>query len=112
MKLFNIKGLEFNSEDFLDELIEFEDIIPIIKDLEETLNYEEIECVGENDCCNNTNKNYIVEIQGFINNEDEFFTKEEVINSKSDISREQLDMFVIRIYKCVDCGKWIIDILE
>lgn len=112
MKLFNIKGLEFNSEDFLDELIEFEDIIPIIKDLEETLNYEEIECVGENDCCNNTNKNYIVEIQGFINNEDEFLTKEEVINSKSDISREQLDMFVIRIYKCVDCGKWIIDILE
>ena len=112
MKLFNIKGLEFNSEDFLDELIEFEDIIPIIKYLEETLNYEEIECVGENDCCNNTNKNYIVEIQGFINNEDEFLTKEEVINSKSDISREQLDMFVIRIYKCVDCGKWIIDILE
>ena len=112
MKLFNIKGLEFNSEDFLDELIEFEDIIPIIKDLEETLNYEEIECVGENDCCNNTNKNYIVEIQGFINNEDEFLTKEEVISSKSDISREQLDMFVIRIYKCVDCGKWIIDILE
>lgn len=112
MKLFNIKGLEFNSEDFLDELIEFEDIIPIIKDLEETLNYEEIECVGENDCCNNTNKNYIVEIQGFINNEDEFLTKEEVINSKSDISREQLDMFVIRIYKCVNCGKWIIDILE
>jgi len=23
-----------------------------------------------------------------------------------------MDLFVIRLYKCVDCGKWIIDILE
>ena len=107
MKLFNIKGLEFNSEDFLDELIEFEDIIPIIKDLEETLNYEEIECVGENDCCNNTNKNYIVEIQGFLNQEDEFITKKEIEENPSLFNGQVMDLFVIRLYKCVSCGKWI-----
>ena len=112
MKLFNIKGLEFKSEDFLDDISEYEDIIPIINELEDKLSYEEIECVGENDCCNKTKKNYIVEIQGFINEDDEFLTKEEVINCKKDALTEQLDMFVIRIYKCVQCGKWIIDILE
>ena len=97
MNLFTIDGLSFNKEDFLDNINEYEDIIAIIEELQENLKYDEIECVGENECCNKTKKNYIVEIQGFINQNDEFIV---------------MDLFVIRLYKCVDCGKWIIDILE
>ena len=112
MELFKIKGLTFNSEEFLDNIDEYEDLIPIIQDLQENLSYEEISCVGENDCCNNTDKNYIIEIQGYLNNEDEFYTKEELIQSGDNIENSNLDPFIIRVYKCVECGKWIIDILE
>lgn len=112
MYLFKIKDLEFKEDEFLDNLEEFEDLIPIIQDLSEELSYEEIECVGENDCCSETNKNYIVEILGFLNENDEFITKEELENNKSQYEHQKLDMFVIRLYKCVQCGKWIIDILE
>ena len=112
MTLFKIKDLEFKKEEFLDDINEFEDIIPIIQELQEGLTYEEIECVGENDCCNKTKKNYFSEIQGFIDENDEFLTKEEVQKSEKDFQIGSLDMFVIRIYKCVSCGKWIIDILE
>lgn len=112
MELFSIKGLKFNSEDFLDDISEFEDIIEIIKELQEDLSFEEIQCVGENDCCEKTNKNYIVEIQGFIDSNDEFITKEELANKDKSIENEIFDIFVIRLYKCIDCGKWIVDILE
>ena len=99
MNLFTIDGLSFNKEDFLDNINEYEDIIA------------EIECVGENECCNKTKKNYIVEIQGFINQNDEFITMEEA-KENNQLNSGVMDLFVIRLYKCVDCGKWIIDILE
>lgn len=112
MKLFNIKDLVFNREDFLDDINEFEDLLPIIEELQDELVYEEIECVGENDCCKKTNKNYIVEIQGFLNEEDEFITKRELEENSNIAKGGVMDLFVIRLYKCVECGKWIIDILE
>lgn len=111
-KLFEIKGLEFYKEDFLDNIEEFEDIIHIIKELSSELSYDEIEVVGSNDCCEKTNKNYIVEIQGFLNEEDDFFTKEEVEVLSKEKNLGILDLFVIRVYKCLECNKWIIDILE
>ncbi|MBM6861888.1 hypothetical protein H9X78_15710 [Clostridium saudiense] len=112
MELFKIKDLVFNSEEFLDNINEFEDLIPIIQDLQKSLTYEEINCVGENDCCNKTDRNYIVEIQGYLDDEDEFYTKEELIQNGINIDSASLDPFIIRVYKCVECGKWIIDILE
>ena len=112
MELFKIKDLVFNSEEFLDNINEFEDLIPIIQDLQKSLTYEEINCVGENDCCNKTDRNYIVEIQGYLDDEDEFYTKEELIQNGINIDSAILDPFIIRVYKCVECGKWIIDILE
>ena len=111
MNLFTIDGLSFNKEDFLDNINEYEDIIAIIEELQENLKYDEIECVGENECCNKTKKNYIVEIQGFINQNDEFITMEEA-KENNQLNSGVMDLFVIRLYKCVDCGKWIIDILE
>ena len=119
MRLFSINDLNFNEEDFLDNINEYEDIIPpeevdglFLLELQNSLSYDEIECVGENECCNKTNKNYIVEIQGFIDGNDEFITKEELENNPTRAQGEIMDLFVIRLYKCVDCGKWIIDILE
>ena len=111
MNLFTIDGLSFNKEDFLDNINEYEDIIAIIEELQENLKYDEIECVGENECCNKTKKNYIVEIQGFINQNDEFITMEEA-KENNQLNSGVMDLVVIRLYKCVDCGKWIIDILE
>lgn len=112
MELFKIKDLVFKKEEFLDNISEFEDIILILQDMQNELTYDEIECVGENDCCNKTNKNYVVEIHGFINGEDEFITQEELEKGGVKIEGENLDLFVIRVYMCVQCGKWIIDILE
>lgn len=112
MKLFTIKDLVFNKEDFLDNIDEFEDLLPIIEELQSELTYEEIECVGENDCCSKSNKNYIVEIQGFLNQDDEFITKKEIEENPDLAKGQMMDLFVIRLYKCVSCGKWIIDILE
>lgn len=112
MELFRIKDLAFNRKDFLDNIDEFEDIIPIVQDLSSELSYEKIECTGVNDCCEKTNMNYIVEIQGFINEEDEFVTREELESLGAQNSAKLLDLFVIRIYKCIECNKWIIDILE
>lgn len=112
MELFKIKDLVFNKEEFLDDIEEFEDIIPIIQDLSSELDYEKIECTGINDCCEKTKENYIVEIQGFINEEDEFITRKELESMGLQTSEKLLDLFVIRVYKCIDCNKWIIDILE
>lgn len=111
-ELFEIRDLKFYEQDFLDDINEFEDIIPIIQDLSSGLTYEKIECTGKNDCCEETNENYIVEIQGFINEEDEFVTREELETLGGQREGKLLDLFVIRVYKCVKCNKWIIDILE
>lgn len=111
-KLFEIEDLVFYKEEFLDNIDEFEDIIELVKELSPDLKYEKIEVVGENDCCEATNENYIVEIQGFLNEDDDFFTKEEVEALSKERPMGILDMFVIRIYKCLNCHKWIIDILE
>ena len=111
-KLFQIQNLVFYREDFLDNIDEFEDIIDIIKELSPRLKYEKIEVVGQNDCCEKTNENYIIEIQGFLNEEDDFYTREEVEILSKQKPMGNLDLFVIRIYKCLNCNKWIIDILE
>ena len=111
-KLFEIGDLSFYKEDFLDNIDEFSDIIDIIKELSNELSYEEIEVVGNNECCEKTNKNYIVEIQGFIDEEDSFITKKEAEELSKNGELGLLDLFVIRIYMCLECKKWIIDILE
>ncbi|GAB6169427.1 hypothetical protein JCM1393_18870 [Clostridium carnis] len=111
-ELFRIKDLVFYKEEFLDEIEEFEDILPIIEELSSSLDYEKIEVVDLNDCCEKTKENYIVEIPGFLNSEDEFITKEEALKLGEAKVGELLDLFVIRIYKCTSCKKWIIDILE
>lgn len=109
-ELFKIKDLSFYEEDFLDNISDYEDIIPIIKELERKLTYEKLAVTEDNECCGKSRDNYFTQIHGYINKEDEFITNEEVEQFK--INRDELDLFVIRIYKCVDCGKWIIDILE
>ena len=90
MELFKIKDLVFRKEDFLDDISEFEDILPIIKELQDGLSYEEIECVGVND---------------------EFITKEELM-TLGNIDEDMLDTFIITIHMCVNCGKWVLGILE
>lgn len=109
-ELFKIRDISFYEEDFLDDIAEYEDIIPIISDFQKKLNYEIISCTEENECCGISEKNYFIQIYGYINNEDEFITSEEI--DEFNVSRDELTLFVIRIYKCIDCGKWIIDILE
>ena len=109
-ELFKIKDLSFYEEDFLDDIKDYEDIIPIIKEMERKLTYEKLAVTEDNECCGKSRDNYFIQIHGYVNKEDEFITNEEVEQFKVD--REGLDLFVIRIYKCVDCGKWIIDILE
>lgn len=108
--LFKIKDLIFYEEKFLDDIKDYEDIIPIIQDFQDILSYEKIACTEVNECCGISKNNYFSQIHGYINDEDEFITKEEV--DIYNLKREDLDLFVIRIYKCSDCGKWIIDILE
>lgn len=107
MLLFEIDGIKFYKEDFQDDFSEYVDIIPIIQEFQEALSIEKISCTSDNDCCYGTKENYFAEIQGVINSEDEFLLLEEV-----DSPGENLDLFVIRIYMCTNCGKWIIDILE
>ncbi|SFC19474.1 hypothetical protein [Clostridium uliginosum] len=111
-ELFRIKDLVFYKEEFLDDIKEFEDILPIIQDLSGFLSYEKIEIAGSNECCEDTKENYIVEIYGYINKDDEFITKEEVDQMPVTSKNAELDLFVIRVYKCTACNKWIIDILE
>lgn len=111
-ELFRVKDLVFNEEDYLDDITEFEDIIPIIKELEEELDYEKIACVDINDCCEKSKDNYLVEIHGYINEDDEFITKKELDTYGNVLKNNELSLFVINVYMCVDCGKWIINILE
>lgn len=112
MELFRIKDLVFNKEDFLDNIDEFEDIIPIIQDLSSELTYEKSECTGINDCCEKTSENYIVEIQGFINEDDEFIPRSEIEALGVTTHGQLLDLFVITVHKCVECNKWVMGILE
>ena len=117
-ELFKIKDLIFYDEDhakdydeeYAEDLEYLESNIPIIKELEKQLSYEKITCTEVNKCCNKGKDNYIVEIEGYINSEDEFITKEEA--QKFKVNKADLEMYVIKVYKCVDCGKWIIDILD
>lgn len=109
-ELFKIKDLSFYEEDFLDDISEYEDIVPIIKEMERKLSYEKLAVTEDNECCGKSRDNYFIQIHGYINKDDEFITNEEVEQFK--INKDDLDLFVIRVYKCVDCGKWIIDILE
>lgn len=111
-ELFKIKDISFYAEDFLDDLNDYEDIIPIIKELEPKLQYEKIAVTEKNECCGKSKNNYFIQIHGYIDKDDEFITKEELDMFSNTLKKEELDLFVIRVYKCVDCGKWIIDILE
>lgn len=111
-ELFKIKEISFYEEDFLDDINEYLDIIPIIKDMESELTYEKVTCANDNDCCEKSKDNYFIQIHGFITKDDEFITKEELDMYNSTVNKDELDLFVIRIYKCLECGKWIIDILE
>lgn len=110
--LFEIQGVKFSEKDYQDNINEVEDILPIIQELQGDLEISEIQCVDINDCCDKTKMNYFSEIQGFITKDDEFVLKSEAEQFKEIYGGQSLDLFVIRIYKCVDCGKWIIDILE
>ena len=47
------------------------------------------------------------------NNEEALeFLNKEIEENPSLFNGQVMDLFVIRLYKCVSCGKWIIDILE
>ena len=111
-KLFEIQGIKFCEKDYQDDINEVEDLLPIIQELQGNLEISEIQCVDINDCCDKTKMNYFSEIQGFITKDDEFILKSEVEEFKNIHGEQLLDLFVIRIYKCVDCGKWIVDVLE
>ena len=50
-------------------------------------------------------------IQGFIDSNDEFITKEELM-TLGNIDEDMLDTFIITIHMCVNCGKWVLGILE
>ncbi|MGV3026815.1 hypothetical protein ACED96_13945 [Clostridium thermobutyricum] len=111
-ELFKIKDLVFYEEDFIDNIEDYEDIIYIIQDFASYLEYEKIVTADDNECCNKSRNNYFIQIHGYIDENDEFVTKEEVDKYKNVLAENKLDLFVIRIFKCVDCGKWLIDILE
>lgn len=111
-KLFQVKDLEFYEEDFLDDISDYEDIIDIIQELSEDLDYEIIEVAGSNGCCDKTKKNYLVEIIGYIDENDEFITKEERDAMGVMAFNKKFDLFVITVHKCTSCNKWVISLLE
>ncbi len=111
-KLFQIKDLEFYEEDFMEDIKEYEDIIEIVQELQDELTYEVIHIAGDNICCSNTKKNYLVEIVGYVDENDEFVTKKERDAMGFLADNKQFDLFVITIHKCMSCGRWIISILE
>ena len=51
-------------------------------------------------------------VVSYLDEEDNFYTKEELIENGVNLEVANLYPFIIRVYKCVECGKWIIDILE
>ena len=108
-KVFQVKDLIFYEEDFLEDIKDFEDIIEIIQELSPSLSYEMIEVAGD---CDKTKKNLLVEIIGYIDENDEFITKEERDAMGSLADGKNFDLFVITIHKCTACGKWVISLLE
>ncbi|MGL5151481.1 MAG: hypothetical protein ACRC7N_13020 [Clostridium sp.] len=110
-ELFKVRDLVFFEEEFQDDINEYDDIIPVMQDLCDELDYEEVQCVDLNDCCSTTKMNYLIQVNGFLNEEDEFVLMQEV-EQDSSIDREKLTLFVIRVYMCTGCKKWMIDILE
>lgn len=111
-KLFQVRDLEFYEEDFLDNIKDYEDIVDIIQELSEDLDYEIIEVAGSNGCCDKTKRNYLVEIIGYIDENDEFVTKEERDSMGVMTINKKFDLFVITVHKCTSCNKWVISILE
>ncbi len=111
-ELFKIKDLVFYEEEFIDNINDYEDIIEIIQELSPDLNYELIEVAGSNGCCDKTKKNYLVEIIGYIDENDEFITKEERDAMGVMSLNKKFDLFVITVHKCIACNKWVISLLE
>ena len=111
-KLFQVKDLVFYEEEFVDVIKDYEDIIEIIQELSPNLDYETIEIAGSNGCCDNTRKNHLVEIIGYIDENDEFVTKEERDAIGVMELNKKFDLFVITVHKCTSCNKWVISILE
>ena len=111
-KLFSIKDLDFYEEDFMEDIKDYEDILEIIQELQDELSYEIIEIAGDNGCCSATKKNYLVEIIGYVDENDEFITKKEREAMGFLADKKHFDLFVITVHKCTACGKWVISILE
>lgn len=111
-KVFQVKDLTFYEEDFIDDIRDYKDIIDIIQELSPELDYETIEIAGSNGCCENTKKNHLVEIIGYIDENDEFVTKAEREALGIMAHNKKFDLFVITVHKCTACGKWVISILE
>lgn len=111
-ELFKINNLVFYEEEFIDNINDYEDIIEIIQELSSDLDYELIEVAGSNGCCDKTKKNYLVEIIGYIDENDEFITKEERDAMGVMALNKKFDLFVITIHKCTACNKWVISLLE
>lgn len=119
--LFKIGNIEFKKEDFdyifmagesYKDLDEFEDIIETIKDFEDEFKGEEIQCAEINDCCKQTKINYIAEVYGAVTEEGEFFTLNEMRMEQGKFEKEMLYPYGIQVYKCLNCNKWMINILE
>lgn len=111
-KLFQVKDVSFFKEDFLDNIEEFEDILPIIQELSSELDYEVVEIAGDNGCCDDTKKNILVEIIGYLDENDEFITRDEREALGLAAAGKSFSLFVITVHKCTACGKWTISILE
>jgi len=111
-KLFQIKDLEFYEEEFLEDIHDYEDIVAIVQEFSDELDYEIIEVAGSNGCCEDTKKNYLVEIIGYVDENDEFVTKNERDKMGVMAENKKFDLFVITIHKCTACKKWVISILE
>lgn len=111
-ELFKVKDLVFYEEEFVDDIKDYEDIIDIIQELSSDLDYEIIEVAGSNGCCDNTKKNYLVEIIGYLDENDEFITKEERDAMEVMSFNKKFDLFVITVHKCTSCNKWVLSLLE
>lgn len=111
-ELFKINDVIFTKEDFQDDINDYLDIIDIIKEFSQGLNLEEIQCAEFNDCCNKTKNNKFAEIIGVLTEDDDFLTLEEVRSKREEYEGTKLDPFGIQIYKCLNCEKWMINILE
>ncbi|MGG5461965.1 hypothetical protein [Clostridium sp. B9] len=111
-KLFTVGGIEFYEKDFQDDINEFQDIIPLLQDFQGDLKIEKIQCTDENDCCFKTKENYICELVGALTEEDEFYTINELRSNYNKFKDAKLYPFGIQVYKCLSCGKWMINLLE